>query len=94
MALTVSFTALSFAQEGDAETNYPLGTELRVEIRRIDTADRKIALSERGAISADGEVTDYIVDDSEGTDATFDDVLKGLNRSQDDEDSSEESSSD
>ena len=44
--------------------NYPVGEEVRVEIRRIDPYDRRISLSENGAVESEGSSSDFVADDT------------------------------
>ena len=44
--------------------SYPVGSELRVEIRRIDAGDRRISLSEKGASEDQGTSSEFVATQS------------------------------
>jgi small subunit ribosomal protein S1 len=67
--------------EGEWDTAYPDGTELFVEIRRVDPHDRKLSLAEVSAEDMDGDDNspgDFIAQQAESSGARLGDVLGDL----------------
>jgi small subunit ribosomal protein S1 len=78
----VHMSELDGGGDSDWGTRYPDGRELLVEIRRIDQYDRKISLSEKGAVERSedgGSVEEYMARQGESS-ARLGDVLGDLGR--------------
>ena len=67
--------------EGDWKELYPMDSEILIEIRRIDNHERKISLSEKGAMDNESQgrkVDDFIASQGD-TSASLGDVFDELN---------------